>query len=320
MNGAGPGAAVACAAFAEHAHGPLVGGDGAAEPRARQRRRRDPPPAAGDEHETPRRQGRDHGPRPRVRAAAGDVRPPFPALRAQGPPRRCAPAAAVICVSETTARDVRELWAVPAERIVVAPHGPGQELPALPRAPAPEHFLYVGDREPRKDNRDAARGARALPDAGPGTAAAGARGAAGRPVEPERSAELYARAAAASPSLYEGFGLTLLEAMAADVRDRGAGPWAPSRCVARRRCGFDPGSVDELPPRRWRSSARRQWLSCPRRAPPREPAPPGRGPQRLARAAYSLAEAMKISRSLAHEGFPLPTVASRRPSSSSPRA
>lgn len=34
----------------------------------------------------------------------------------------------VICISETTAGDARELWQVPAERIVVAPLGPGQEL------------------------------------------------------------------------------------------------------------------------------------------------------------------------------------------------
>src|SRR5437763_2771270 len=33
---------------------------------------------------------------------------------------------AVICVSQTTATDVRELWGIPSERIVVARHGPGQ--------------------------------------------------------------------------------------------------------------------------------------------------------------------------------------------------
>ena len=58
---------------------------------------------------------------------------------------------AVVCVSETTARDVRALWAVPAERIVLARHGPGQEPADQPRRPEPEHFLYVGDAEPRKN-------------------------------------------------------------------------------------------------------------------------------------------------------------------------
>jgi glycosyltransferase involved in cell wall biosynthesis len=125
-------------------------------------------------------------------------------------------AAAVICVSETTANDVRELWGVPAERIVVAPHGPGQQLPALPRAPEPGHFLYVGDTEPRKDlatllaayDLYRSRVASPLPLV--------LAGAAGEAAGPQRLAELYAGAAAlVHPSLYEGFGLTLLEAMTA---------------------------------------------------------------------------------------------------------
>ena len=59
-------------------------------------------------------------------------------------------AGAVICVSHTTADDVRQLWGVPREQILVAPHGPGQELPVV-RDLAPARFLYVGDDEPRKD-------------------------------------------------------------------------------------------------------------------------------------------------------------------------
>src|SRR6202041_1088214 len=58
--------------------------------------------------------------------------------------------AVVVCVSETTGGGGRPLWGIPAERIVVARHGPGQGLPALQRTRA-EHFLYVGDTEPRKD-------------------------------------------------------------------------------------------------------------------------------------------------------------------------
>jgi glycosyltransferase involved in cell wall biosynthesis len=136
--------------------------------------------------------------------------------------------AAVICVSETTAADVRELWAVQADRIVVARHGPGQELPVAARAEVPAWLLYVGDAEPRK-NLSALleayglyrRGAGeplglVLAGAVPAAVDAGAGMRAERGVSPARLAELYAGAAAlVHPSLYEGFGLTALEAMCA---------------------------------------------------------------------------------------------------------
>jgi hypothetical protein len=50
-------------------------------------------------------------------------------------------APAVICVSETTAADAIELWGLAPERIVVAPHGPGQEL-------APARRRRADDRRP----------------------------------------------------------------------------------------------------------------------------------------------------------------------------
>ena len=143
-------------------------------------------------------------------------------------------AGAVICVSETTAADVAGLWQVPRDRIVVAPHGPGQQLEAARppderaragrRRAEPGYFLYVGDDEPRKN----------LPTLLVAYAAY-RHGATGEPLElvlagtadvsvpgvraehgpgRERLAELYAGAVAlVHPSLYEGFGLTVLEAM-----------------------------------------------------------------------------------------------------------
>ncbi|WP_026909720.1 glycosyltransferase family 4 protein [Patulibacter minatonensis] len=68
---------------------------------------------------------------------------------------------AVVAVSRTTAHDVRERWGVPVDRIVVAPHGPGQwrareirhgETVRAPSVPLDRpYLLYVGDDEPRKD-------------------------------------------------------------------------------------------------------------------------------------------------------------------------
>jgi alpha-1,3-rhamnosyl/mannosyltransferase len=130
----------------------------------------------------------------------------------------------VICVSHTTARDVHELWNVPGRRIVVAPHGPGQGLAVLP-ARQPTHFLYVGDDEPRKDlptllaayagYRERARRPLDLVLAGSAFALGAGVSVEHHPLA-GRLAQLYAGAAAlVHTSLYEGFGLTLLEAMRA---------------------------------------------------------------------------------------------------------
>ena len=147
-------------------------------------------------------------------------------------------AAAVVCVSEATAADVATLLGAPRERIVVAPHGPGQPLPAAPRPDAARHFLYVGDAEPRKNvggllaqyarYREGRERPLGLVLAGESASAATGDGVSGeRSPEPERLAVLLAEAAAlVHPSLDEGFGLTLLEALAAGtpvvaVRNRG---------------------------------------------------------------------------------------------------
>jgi glycosyltransferase involved in cell wall biosynthesis len=130
---------------------------------------------------------------------------------------------AVVCVSQATARDARARWGLDAQRIVVAPHGPGQEPELRSERRAPAHFLYVGDAEPRKNLPGLLAGYRAyreraaepLPLVLAGTAEASAPGLRVelRP-DAERLAALYAEAAAlAHTALHEGFGLTLLEAM-----------------------------------------------------------------------------------------------------------
>ena len=133
-------------------------------------------------------------------------------------------AGAVVCVSHCTANDVRTCWGVAAERLVIAPHGPGQALPPMPRT-RPSHFLYVGDEEPRKNlptlieayrrYRESAAHPLELVLAGSAAApprAAGVRSEAG--PDAARLARLYAGAAAlVHPALHEGFGMTPLEAM-----------------------------------------------------------------------------------------------------------
>jgi glycosyltransferase involved in cell wall biosynthesis len=147
----------------------------------------------------------------------------------------------VIAISETTAAEVRKRWRVPARKITVACLGPGQALPAQPAGPR-SHFLYVGDSEPRKDlttllvaYSDYRGGqlaavpqtaAKAHPQSADGPLPLILAGHVDDPRQPgvsveravdlERLAELYAGAVAlVHPALYEGFGLTVLEAMGA---------------------------------------------------------------------------------------------------------
>jgi glycosyltransferase involved in cell wall biosynthesis len=203
----------------------------------------------------------------------------------------------VICVSETTATDVRELWGVRSERIVIAPHGPGQQLaPGCGEAGARrdaggDHFLYVGDAEPRKNvpvliaaydrYREAAD--RPLPLVLAGAASAqGAGIRVERDPPRERLAELYAGAVALiHPSLYEGFGLTALEAMsagtpvlAADVAGtrevcgeaaRYANPDDPAAfAAAMAEIAEDPATRDRLAERGRRRAVQFSWSRCAR--------------------------------------------------------
>lgn len=138
---------------------------------------------------------------------------------------------ALVCVSQATADDVVELLGALSDKTVVAPHGPGQVLAGedMWAGSGTGPLVFVGDAEPRKDLPallDAYAGYRArVPDpaglvlAGAAAGAAGAPGVTGVP-RPDRAAlvALLRRARAlVHPSLHEGFGLTLLEAMALGV-------------------------------------------------------------------------------------------------------
>jgi glycosyltransferase involved in cell wall biosynthesis len=156
------------------------------------------------------------------------------ALRAHR--RAVARARAVVAVSETTARDAVAWLRAAPERVVVAPHGPGQGL-AVGGERGARHFLYVGDDEPRKNLRGlvaahanyvdkggvfplvlAGRAASSREIGIGGAMAPGSRSRViGHPdPTPAALTDLYANAAAlVHASHEEGFGLTILEAMAA---------------------------------------------------------------------------------------------------------
>jgi glycosyltransferase involved in cell wall biosynthesis len=156
-------------------------------------------------------------------------------------------AQAVVCVSAATARDAMEHWTLDPRKVVVAPHGPGQELPLLPSR-EPEHLLYVGDDEPRKelDVLAAAAARLPLPVVLAGAAEREGQRSVHRP-DPRTLAELYAGAAAlVHPSRHEGFGLTVLEAMRLGVPVVAARSQAVEELTAGAAVLVPPGDPDAL--------------------------------------------------------------------------
>jgi glycosyltransferase involved in cell wall biosynthesis len=138
-------------------------------------------------------------------------------------PRVVAAARRVIAVSEFTAQELVSLLHVPEERIRVIPNGVA--APFVPEGPATsgDYVLAVGTLEPRKN---LARLIEATRRAEVELRVVGARGWGGveargngvrwlGPVADGELAELYRGAlCVAYPSLYEGFGIPVLEAMA----------------------------------------------------------------------------------------------------------
>jgi glycosyltransferase involved in cell wall biosynthesis len=127
----------------------------------------------------------------------------------------------LIAVSEFTKRELVELTGVPEERVRVVPNAVGPPFaPEGPRAEG-EYVLAVGTLEPRKNLE---RLTAAMDGLGVELRVVGARGWGGvdvagvtwlGAVDDDELARLYRGAlAVAYPSLYEGFGIPVLEAMA----------------------------------------------------------------------------------------------------------
>jgi glycosyltransferase involved in cell wall biosynthesis len=126
---------------------------------------------------------------------------------------------AVVAVSELTKKETVELASVPAERVRVVPNGVDEVFTADGPAAEGSYVLAVATLEPRKNLERVAAAARL---AGVELRVVGARGWGGvdapgwvGEVTDARLAELYRGAeCVVYASLYEGFGLPVLEAMA----------------------------------------------------------------------------------------------------------
>ena len=138
-------------------------------------------------------------------------------------PRVLAAARLIIAVSEFTRRELVELLHVPDEKIRVVPNGVDAEFTPEGAAAGGEYVLAVGTLEPRKN---LARLVEAVRQNGIELRVVGARGWGnvevggngvswlGEVTDAELARQYRGARCVAYPSLYEGFGIPVLEAMA----------------------------------------------------------------------------------------------------------
>jgi glycosyltransferase involved in cell wall biosynthesis len=163
-------------------------------------------------------------------------------------PRAARSAERVICVSGATARDVAERYRVDEAKLRVVPNAPSLPLGDAPVPAGGPYLLAVGDLRPKKNLRRLVEAHARLraeglehrlvlagADAGEGAALAQRPGVelTGYVSDARLDALLRGADALVHPSLYEGFGLVVVEAMARGV------PVALARATALPETGGD---------------------------------------------------------------------------------
>jgi len=182
-------------------------------------------------------------------------------------PRAVRSAERVICVSQFTADDVCSRYGVGEEKVRVVPNAPSLPLGRSPVAAGEPYIVTVGDLR-RKKNLDrlvaawrAARTGRRLIVAGLGRAPWHDVEAPGFLPDDELDALLRGADLLVHPSLYEGFGLVVAEAMARGVPVACANTTALPEVAGGAAELFDPLDVDDMAAAILRALGRREELA-----------------------------------------------------------